>query len=65
MKRVMKTDDELLIRSMGKSIRVTAIFTDLNEANTYMENHRDEGCIAEFAPFIFIANLYDNGQKRG
>ena len=49
----------LHIRSMGKLIRVTAIFHSDDEANKYLESHKDEGVIATFAPYVFIANLYD------
>jgi hypothetical protein len=43
---------------MGKRFRVTAIFTDNQSANAWMENHRDQGLIAEFGPFRIVANLY-------
>ena len=61
MKRIMKHDDQLHIRSMGKSIRVTAIFTDATEANDYMASHEEQACVAEFAPFVFLADKYDRG----
>ncbi len=51
---------ELKIHSMGKIIAVTAIFHSDDDANRYLVLHRDEGVIAEFKPYIFIANLYDN-----
>ena len=51
----------LYVRSMGKLLKVTAIFTDEAAANYYMENVRDEGVVAEFRPFIFMANLHDHG----
>ena len=58
-----KPEQMLYVRSMGKLLRITAIFSDVAEANKYMENHRDEGLVAEFAPFLLIANLYDPGLK--
>lgn len=57
----LKDDQILHIYSMGKKIRVTAIFHDDDEANKYMENHSDEGVIACFDPYVFIANVYDKG----
>lgn len=53
----------LYLRSMGKLFRVTAIFTSDAEANAYMEKHREEGLIAEFKPYLYIANLHDQGLK--
>jgi hypothetical protein len=48
---------------MGKALRVTAIFTSADEANEYTESHRDEGVVAQFGPYILLANLYDPGAK--
>ena len=53
----------IYVRSMGKALRVTAIFDNESDANSYMERHRDQGVIAEFKPLIFIANLYDRGTE--
>ena len=57
----LKPEQIMYVRSMGKALRVTAIFTDAKDANKYMEANRDQGVIAEFKPFIFIANLHDQG----
>jgi len=57
----LKPEQQLYVRSMGKALRVTAIFTVDSEANAYMERNKDEGVVAEFAPFILIANIYDCG----
>jgi hypothetical protein len=51
----------LYVRSMGKALRVTAIWTDVDSTNHYLAAHPDQGCVAEFGPFILIANLYDPG----
>lgn len=51
----------LYIRSMGKALQVTAMFSDAEKANAYMETHRDEGAVAEFDGIIYLANLYDKG----
>jgi hypothetical protein len=58
-----KPEEKLYLYSMGKRLRVTAIFTDVQDANRYMEG-KDEGVIAELGPFIFLANLYDPGEAR-
>ena len=57
----LKPEQMLYVRTMGKALKVTAVFTDDDSANAYMSNHSDEGVVAEFAPYIFIANVYDNG----
>lgn len=56
-----KAQEKIYLYSMGKRLRVTAMFTDVKDANAYMERHDDEGVIAELGPFIFLANLYDQG----
>lgn len=61
-----KKDDKLLIRSMGKSLRITAIFTDADEANKHMQKpNNNDGVIATFGDFIFLANVYDKGVHHG
>lgn len=52
------TDEQLWIFSMGKRFRVRAIATSDDEANEFMESHRDTGLIACFGPFNVIADLY-------
>jgi len=56
-------EQTLYIRSMRKALKVTAIFQDLDAANEYMKNNRNEGCVAEFNGLILLANLYDRGTK--
>lgn len=51
----------LYVRSMGKALRVTAIFPSDAEANRYLAGHRDQGCIAVFGALVLIAKLYDPG----
>jgi hypothetical protein len=57
----LKPNQALYVRSMGNALRVTAIFTSADEANEYTESHRDEGVVAQFGPYILLANLYDPG----
>lgn len=54
----------LYIHSMGKRIRVTAIYTDTDDANRHMErSDNNDAVIACFGPFIFLADKYDTGIK--
>lgn len=61
----MKLQDHqtIYVRSMGKDLRVTAVFTNDDDANTYMEKNRDEGVIAVYGDVVFLANVYDHGTK--
>lgn len=51
------------IRSMGKTLRVTAIFTAVDAANAYMAAHDEMAVVAEFDGFIFMADRYDRGER--
>lgn len=62
MERIMKHDDHLYIYSMGKRLKVTAIFTNEEEANGYMAVHDEQSVIASFEPFVFLANRFDKGE---
>lgn len=53
----------IYLRSMGKALRITAMFGTDDEANAYLEKHRDEGVIAVIQDIVFIANLHDKGMK--
>ena len=50
--------ESLRLCSMGKMFPITALFTTDDDANRYLETHRDEGVIAEIQGVVFIANLY-------
>ncbi len=63
IKKLKDPEEMLYVRSMGKLLRVTAIASTIEAANNYMENHRDEGLVAEFGCFCLMANLYDPGTK--
>ena len=62
----MKLPDHqhLYVRSMGKSLRVTAMFKDDDDANRYMARNRDEGVVAVMAGVVLLANLYDKGSPQ-
>ncbi len=59
MIHIAKEHEELWIFSMGKRFRVRAITNSVDEANQYMEGHRDTALIACFGPFNIIANQYE------
>jgi hypothetical protein len=51
----------LYVRSMGKALRVTAIFDNEAQANKYMGKHDDAAVVAVSGRLIFIADRYDPG----
>lgn len=53
--------ETLRIRSMGKSLKITAIATSDDEANEHMRKNKDDAVIAVAGPFVFMANKYDKG----
>jgi len=57
----LKEHQAIYVRSMGKALRVTALFTSDSEANQFMKKNPDHGVIAEYSGIIFVANIYDNG----
>lgn len=59
----MVAEEVLYIRSMGKALRVTAMFLSDDEANAYMAKNKDEGVVAVFEGRVYLANLYDKGVK--
>lgn len=54
---------KLFVKSMGKLLRVTAAFENVDEANKHCEAHKDDGVVAEIGETILLANLYDTGLK--
>lgn len=54
-------NETLLIRSMGKSLKIIAIATSDDEANDYMRKHDNAAVIAQFGPFVLMADKYDRG----
>jgi len=53
-----RVHEQLWVYSMGKRFRVRAITTTTEEANGYMERHRETALIACFGEFNVIANQY-------
>lgn len=60
----MNLDDKhiMYFRSMGKLLRITAIFTDIDECNRHCEKSND-AVIAESGKFIFCADMGDKGSN--
>lgn len=54
----LKSYESLWIYSMGKRFSVTGIFLSPDEANKYLEGHKEEGVIAEIQGIVFTAHLY-------
>ena len=59
----LKDCQVIYVRSMGKVLTITALFTNDVRCNKYLESHKDEGVIAVFDEFIFVADLNDQGIK--
>jgi hypothetical protein len=55
----LEVNQLLYVGSLGKAVRVTAIFTSAQESNAYLAAHSDEGVVAEFGRYVFIANNQD------
>ena len=51
----------LYVRSMGKALQVTGIFTNDDDTNKFLSKNKDHGVIAQFGEFIFTANCYSKG----
>lgn len=59
----LKAEQKLFVRSMGKLLRVTAIFTSDDEANAYMARHDSQAVVAVFGSLVLLADKYDKGEK--
>lgn len=59
----LKDTEKLYVRSMGKALRVTAIFTNDDDANSFMERNHDDAVVACIAGLVFLAKKYDHGAK--
>lgn len=59
----MRLNDQqtMYVRSMGKALRVTAIYDNDDDANAHMEKNHDDAVIAVFGKYVFLANRYDRG----
>lgn len=59
----LKDTEKLYVRSMGKALRVTAIFTNDDDANRFMERNDDDAVVACFAGIVLLAKKHDYGVK--
>ena len=59
MKHAAAPDEHLWVTSMGKKFRVRAITDSIDEANAFMNSHRETALIACYGPFNLIANKYE------
>jgi hypothetical protein len=58
----LTSDQVLYVRGgFGRLHRVTAVFNDVDAANTYMATAPGEAVIAVFDNFIFLARTDDDG----
>lgn len=53
--------EKLYVYSMGKRLRVLAVFDNDASANEYMGRNDRAAVVACFGPFVFLADKYDNG----
>jgi len=56
----LNENQKMYIRSMGKALKVTGIFTDVDKTNKFC-NGTNNGVVAEFGKFIFTADMGDKG----
>tara|TARA_R110000772_G_scaffold262220_1_gene381192 strand:+ start:398 stop:709 length:312 start_codon:yes stop_codon:yes gene_type:complete len=54
---------QFILKSMGKWLKVTGIFTSDEDANKWLENNKDNGVIACFDNIVITAHMYDKGQN--
>lgn len=57
----LKDEQRLYVRSMGKLLRVTAIFQDDATANDWLERNSDDAVVAVFGHYVLTAKKYDKG----
>lgn len=57
----LKDTEQLYVRSMGKALRVIAIFEDTDAANDYMARHDGAAVVAVFGKYILLAEKTDRG----
>lgn len=59
----LREGQTLYVRSMGKALQVTAICDSVEEANRHCELHANDAVVAEFGPYIFLADKGDRGTR--
>lgn len=51
----------IYVRSMGKALRVTALFDNDVEANAWMARHDDDAVVACWGHLVVLADKHDYG----
>lgn len=58
----LKETESLYVRTMGKALKVTALFTSDDDANEFMAKPGNEDAVvAVIAGVVMLANKYDHG----
>jgi hypothetical protein len=58
----LNPEQKLYVRSMGKMLRVTAMFDNDDAANAHMaRGGNDDAVVAVFEPYVLLADKYDKG----
>jgi len=58
-----KDETKLYVRSMGKMLKITAIFDDDDSANKHMAKpDNNDGVVATSGNLVLLADVYDKGQ---
>lgn len=62
----LSNTQHLYVRSMGKLLRVTAIFDNDEDANRHMaRSDNNDAVVAVFGSFVLLADVYDKGESDG
>jgi hypothetical protein len=58
----LSSNQSLYVRSMGKLLRVTAIFDNDDDANRHMaQSGNNDAVVAVFGKLVLLADVYDQG----
>jgi len=57
-----RSGDSLYIEGVGRTFRVTAIYTTVDEANEHMRQHPSDAVLACYGELVFLANMLDRGR---
>jgi hypothetical protein len=58
---ILRAEQALYVRSMGKALKVVAITDSVQAANRLMGIHASWAIVAEFDWLILLADKYDHG----
>lgn len=61
MANLINKETRFYIRSMGKLLRVTAMFETDEEANSHMEKHSGSAVVAVLGHLVLVADKHDRG----